>query len=66
MSEDQKKQYTVEFDAGEAEKIESGAVSQGVSTTDFIVYCARQVCFGINYAITRLADAGQIGPFDKD
>lgn len=58
---DEKKQYTVEFPAGEAEQIEQGAALQGISTPDFVVYCARAVSFGISYAIRMLPKQGQTG-----
>lgn len=58
---DEKKQYTVEFPAGEAEQIEQGAAHHGISTPDFVVYCARAVSFGINYAISMLPKQGQAG-----
>jgi hypothetical protein len=61
-----KKNYTVEINEGEAEEIDQYAAKQGVSTPDFIVYCAQAVCFGINYAVMRLAETGQVGKREKD
>jgi len=58
---DEKKQYTVEFPAGEAERIEQDAAHQGVSATDFVIYCARSVLFGMNYASRMLPKSGQVG-----
>jgi hypothetical protein len=63
MSDD-KKQYTVEFPAGEAEQIEQGAAEQGISTPDFVVYCTRAFSFGISYAIRMLPRQGQTGPHE--
>jgi hypothetical protein len=63
MSDD-KKQYTVEFPAGEAEQIEQGAAEQGISTPDFVIYCTRAFSFGISYAIRMLPRQGQTGPHE--
>jgi hypothetical protein len=65
MSDTKKKQYTVEFESEEAEQIEDGAKKQGISATDFVIYCTRQACFGVIYAINKLAETGQVGT-DQD
>lgn len=58
---EEKKRYTVEFPAGEAERIEQGAAQQGVSAPDFVIYCTRAISFGISYAIRMLPNQGQAG-----
>lgn len=58
---DPKKQYTVEFPSGEAEKMEHCAAQQGLSTPDFVVYCARAFSFGISYATRMLPKQGKAG-----
>lgn len=65
MSDPKKKQYTVELSEGEAERIEERAERQGVQVPDFLTYCVRSICFGINYAVEKLAETGQTGPFDQ-
>lgn len=65
MSDHKNKQYTVELSEGEAERIEERAQRQGVQVSDFLTYCVRSICFGINYAIDKLADTGQVGT-DED
>lgn len=62
---EENKQYTVEFPAGEAERIEQGAAQQGVSAPDFIVYCTRVFSYGINYAIRMLPNQGQAGTAEE-
>jgi hypothetical protein len=57
----QSRKYTVEFDESEAKSLEAGAEGHGVSTTDFVAFCARAYLFGINYATRNLARLGLIG-----
>ena len=61
MTDEKNRKYTVEFTEGEAEKIEQGAANQGVSPPDFVIYCARAVLFGINYAVRALPNQGRSG-----
>lgn len=62
---DENKQYTVEFPAGEAERIEQGAAQQGVSTPDFVAYCTRALSFGFIYAVSMLPKQGQAGAVEE-
>lgn len=63
---DQNKNYNIEFNEDEAEKIGNRARDQGISTPDFITYCVRSICFGINYAVRQLAESAQAGTREKD
>jgi hypothetical protein len=60
------KTYTIEVTEDEAEGIEQAAANHGVSAPDFLSYCVRSICFGINYAINKLSETGHVGnPWDK-
>ena len=66
MSNDNNKSYTLEITEDEAERIGQFATKQGLTISEFVLYCARSLCFGIAYAVDKLAETGHVGqaPWD--
>jgi hypothetical protein len=60
------KNYTIEVTEEEAERLDQAAKTQGVSTPDYLLYWIRHLCFGMNYAVRRLAETGQVGKREKE
>jgi hypothetical protein len=66
MTAEKNKQYTIEVSEGEAQRIEKGASQHGIAAPDFVIYCVRALCFNIEYAVKKLAEAGQSGTNGKE
>lgn len=67
MSNDNNKSYTLVMGEEEVERIGPYATEQGLTIPEFVLYCARSLCFGIAYAVEKLAETGHVGqaPWDK-